>query len=144
MDTDFKKLIDNLRIHLNKKINVLGEFTVSDPVKNYARIKHVQGKIGNATAHYEIRKYYKKVFVEIHFEAGSGKSALKDIFHEQIGDNLPPKTKWVDWYDSKSIQYDDGFELTLKDNEKMILEKISERLLYFENSGLANQIRRLL
>lgn len=138
MDAEFEKLIKDLKDYLLSKPMPLGGFTVNKPVKIYAKIKDHKKMIGNDIAHYEIKKMGKNISVEIHFEAVPGKSDLKDIFHEKI--ILPKNLEWIDWYASKSIRHN----VTIDINDTNKLEEISNRLLYFETSGLAGKIRELL
>lgn len=142
MDARFLKLITDLRVHLKLQPNVLSSYTVLvKPAKkdNVVWIKDHLNEIGHLPAHIEVWLKDNIIYVDIHFEDKDLNK--RHIFSKHIT-SLPKNVSWFDWYYSKSVRFDDGNDLTIYDPK--ILDKISNRLVHFENSGLANQIRSLL
>lgn len=145
MDPRFLLLITNLQAHLKLQSNVLNKYVVMikpEKMPNLVWIKDHLNLIGHLTAHYEIIMSEKdnSINVEIHFEHKDLKK--RQMFRTKIPSPLPPKVKLVDGDISslRIIFLDSNLKLT----DPEILEKICKRLLYFETTGLAGQIRKLL
>ena len=133
--TQFAKIIENVKELIEADPEYSSLFKFEETAKAYVWIKDAQGVIGNQIAHYEIIKRKDNLFVEVHFE---GSQREKDHFGQKIK-TLPDKLKWFDWNKSKSITHEDDFKI----NDPDLPEKLSEALVYLENS-IGNQLRETI
>lgn len=107
---------------------------INPDVPNYIWISDSNNIIGNIIAHFEIFKNRNSISVDIHFEDPKS----KHIFHQLIK-QLPEKLNWKNWHNSKSITYNDVFNI----NDEDIAEKLSNALVEM-NTLIGDKIRYIL
>lgn len=136
----FEAVITELKQSLPNAGSKLAQFQVGksgkDGKDSWLWVKDHLNIIGTEEAHYEIRAINNsKIVVDIHFEKKS--EMIK--FHTAFGEALPNRIKWIDWFEAKSLRYEEEFDI----NSPILIEDIKKALLYLDDN-IGDKVRSIM
>jgi DNA polymerase III delta prime subunit len=146
-DVTFFKIVEQFFESLEDEESVLANFKKGTAEKYKGKdifvwlVDHLNC-IGDTEAHYEIREEKGNVYIDLHFEAKKKEDVIK---YENLTTELPENIKAIDWWDFKSLRYEqkkDGIVQEIKLNDEDVIDKIKDALLYFEET-IADKVRAI-
>ena len=120
----FTRIIEDVKRNLRNDYELSEKLKFGPQAKNFVWIQDKNDVLGDVMAHYEIMMRKDEVYLEVHFE---GKQNERDIFSASIK-VLPKKLTWFDWNKSKSIRYQQGFDI----NDPDLSEHLIHGVTYLE------------
>jgi 5-methylcytosine-specific restriction endonuclease McrBC GTP-binding regulatory subunit McrB len=143
----FEKLVEVFFESLEDEVSILRNFKKGSKSsfkgkEIFAWVQDHLNVIGDLEAHYEFYNVKDEIFVDLHFEAPYKDDIIK---YQPLIKNLPEKIIPIDWWQFKSLRYQnivDGEIQDIKITDPDAIEKLKEALLYFEEN-IANQIRAI-
>ena len=132
---DFKSIIKEVQIYINKNDSILKGFKYSKLQKRFAWFSDNKNIIGDLAAHYEFELRNKRISIDIHFEDENSKLFQKEL--EAV--TFPSKIKWLDRKHKdgrKEITYYDMYDI----NSPNLIGQLYNALEYLE-LNLGDKIR---